>query len=52
MKITAIIPDELVDEVKQLTQGKNITDSLIKACYSKKILAPIPLERQIESDCC
>ncbi len=31
MKITALIPDDLVADVKQLTQGKNITDSLIKA---------------------
>jgi hypothetical protein len=28
MKVTALIPDELVEEVKHLTQGKNITDSL------------------------
>ncbi len=31
MKVTALIPDELVAEVKQLTQGKNITESLIIA---------------------
>lgn len=31
MKVTALIPDELVEEVKHLTQGKNITDSLIIA---------------------
>ena len=31
MKVTAIIPDDLVADVKQLTRGKNITDSLIKA---------------------
>lgn len=31
MKVTALIPDDLVSDVKQLTQGKNITDSLIKA---------------------
>ncbi|MFQ5753343.1 MAG: DUF2191 domain-containing protein [bacterium] len=31
MKVTALIPDELVADVKQLTRGKNITDSLIKA---------------------
>lgn len=31
MKVTALIPDELVSDVKRLTQGKNITDSLIKA---------------------
>ena len=31
MKVTALLPDDLVADVKQLTQGKNITDSLIKA---------------------
>jgi hypothetical protein len=31
MKVTALIPDHLVSDVKELTQGKNITDSLIKA---------------------
>ncbi|MGY8787737.1 MAG: hypothetical protein ACKVH5_05505 [Fidelibacterota bacterium] len=31
MKVTALIPDKLVSEVKDLTQGKNITESLIKA---------------------
>ena len=31
MKVTALIPDDLVSDVKQLTQGKNITESLIKA---------------------
>lgn len=31
MKVTAIIPDDLVSEVKDLTHGKNITESLIKA---------------------
>lgn len=28
MKITAILPDDLVDQVKRTTGGKNITDSL------------------------
>ena len=31
MKITALIPDNLIEEVKEYTQGKNITESLIKA---------------------
>jgi len=31
MKVTAIIPDKLVDEVKEFTRGKNITQSLITA---------------------
>ena len=31
MKVTAIIPDALVEEVKTYSQGKNITDSVIIA---------------------
>lgn len=31
MKVTAIIPDSLVNEVNALSQGANITQSLIKA---------------------
>jgi len=31
MKVTALIPDDLVSDVKRLTQGKNITESLIRA---------------------
>ena len=31
MKITALIPDALVNDVKKLSKGKNITDSLIIA---------------------
>ncbi len=31
MKITALIPDNLIEEVKDYTNGKNITESLIKA---------------------
>jgi len=31
MKVTALIPDDLVKEVKQYTGGKNITESLIAA---------------------
>lgn len=31
MKVTALIPDELVHTVKVRTRGKNITDSLIIA---------------------
>jgi hypothetical protein len=31
MKVTALIPDEMVTEVKKLTNGKNITDSLLIA---------------------
>jgi hypothetical protein len=31
MKVTAILPDELVSEVQKYSGGKNITDSLQKA---------------------
>lgn len=31
MKVTALIPDELVKEVKKISGGKNITESLIIA---------------------
>ena len=31
MKVTAIIPDDIIHDVKKYTGGKNITDSLIKA---------------------
>ena len=31
MKVTAILPDDLITEVQKYTEGKNITDSLQKA---------------------
>jgi len=31
MKVTAIIPDEIIIDVRKYSDGKNITDSLIKA---------------------
>ena len=31
MKITAIIPDKIITDVRDLTQSKNLTESLIKA---------------------
>jgi|JI9StandDraft_2_1071091.scaffolds.fasta_scaffold40571_2 hypothetical protein len=31
MKVTALIPDTIIDEVKKYSNGKNITDSLIIA---------------------
>jgi hypothetical protein len=41
MKVTAIIPDEIVKDVQEYTKGKNITDSIIKALsdwlYIKRI---------------
>ena len=38
MKVTALIPDELVEKVKKISGGKNITESLIIALndYVKK----------------
>ena len=41
MKVTAIIPDDVVNDVQSYTKGKNITDSIIKALsdwlYIKRI---------------
>jgi hypothetical protein len=41
MKVTAIIPDDIIKDVQLYTEGKNITDSLIKALndwlYAKRI---------------
>ena len=41
MKVTAIIPDDIINDVQEYTAGKNITDSLIKALsdwlYTKRI---------------
>lgn len=41
MKVTAIIPDDIIRDVQEYTEGKNITDSLIKALsdwlYIKRI---------------
>lgn len=41
MKITALIPDDIVADVQKYTEGKNITDSLVKALsdwlYIKRI---------------
>jgi hypothetical protein len=31
MKVTALIPDDLVAEVRDLAKGKNLTESLITA---------------------
>lgn len=38
MKVTALIPDELIAQVKQISGGKNITESLLIALkeYVKK----------------
>lgn len=41
MKVTAILPDDIVRDVKEFTGGKNITDSLVTALkdwlYLKRI---------------
>ena len=41
MKVTAIIPDEIVRDIQKFTGGKNITDSLIRALsdwlYTKRL---------------
>jgi len=41
MKVTAIIPDDIIMDVQKFTEGKNITESLIKALndwlYTKRI---------------
>ncbi len=41
MKVTAIIPDEIINDIQKFTKGKNITDSLVKALndwlYVKRI---------------
>jgi hypothetical protein len=41
MKVTALIPDEIITDVQEYTNGKNITDSIIKALsdwlYIKRI---------------
>ena len=41
MKVTAILPDEIINDVQEFTGGKNITDSLLKALndwlYTKRI---------------
>jgi hypothetical protein len=41
MKVTAIIPDDIINDVQEYTGGKNITDSLVKALsdwlYIKRI---------------
>lgn len=31
MKVTALLPDDLIEEVKRLSGGKNITESLVIA---------------------
>lgn len=51
MKVTALIPDEIVYDVQEYTGGKNITDSLVKALsdwlYLKRIQK---LNREIQKE--
>lgn len=41
MKVTAIIPDDIIRDIQDFTEGRNITDSLIKALndwlYTKRL---------------
>jgi len=58
MKVTAIISDELIKEVKKLTGGKNITDSVTIALKEwlalKKVkeLNHLIKEEPLEFDAC
>jgi hypothetical protein len=51
MKVTAILPDDLIHDVQEYTGGKNLTDSLIKALtdwlYAKRIEK---LNRELKND--
>jgi hypothetical protein len=51
MKVTALIPDEIIYDVQEYTGGKNITDSLVKALsdwlYVKRIQK---LNREIQKE--
>ncbi len=49
MKVTAIVPDELVKEVQQLAKGKNLTESIVKALTEWAALRRIrELTRRVE----
>lgn len=60
MKVTAILPDDLIQDVKEFTGGKNITESLKRALsdwlYQKRIerlnqqLSESPVEFQENFD--
>ena len=51
MKVTALIPDDLVKEVKHLAGGKNLTESLILALNEWISLKKIKsLNNEIESN--
>lgn len=46
MKVTALIPDDLINEVKYLAHGKNITESLIAALREWSSLQKIKLLKE------
>lgn len=49
MKVTAIIPDDLVTEIQKLAGGKNLTESIITALKEWAALQTIrQLNRQVE----
>lgn len=51
MKVTALIPDDIIAKVKQYTNGKNITESLIKALEEYIALQNIKeLNQKIEKE--
>ena len=46
MKVTALLPDDIVQEVKKLTGGKNITDSILIAL--REFIAQQRIKRAIQ----
>lgn len=46
MKVTALIPDNLINEVKDLAHGKNITESLIVALREWSSIQKIKLLKE------
>jgi hypothetical protein len=46
MKVTALIPDDLINEVKDLAHGKNITESLIVALREWSSIQKLKLLRE------
>jgi hypothetical protein len=51
MKVTAILPDDLIREVKHYAKGKNLTESIVIALKEWLDLKYIKeLNKEIESD--
>jgi hypothetical protein len=46
MKVTALIPDDLINEVKDFAHGKNITESLIVALREWSSIQKIKLLKE------